>query len=209
MRYKVLMVLMVVALTMASVLPSCNEELPPVEADELVIPPSLDTVQVFNETANAGPRIGLWPYGYGQEAWSAEHMDPYAMPQGATEEQFSKGYLAVIPESKYIKRDGKRAGYGWFRLVSCIIILKYENIKSAERSFVNISETQELQDSTYGGIALKNGTYTLAPRWEQYDYWDESTMPCYLIHSGSSLSTSMVGKMFLMICWTGLLLRSE
>ena len=175
--------IVVVLLLVTLVLPGCNEELPPVEAEELVIPSSMSPYEVFNETANAGPRIGLWPYGYGQEAWSAEHMDPYAMPQGATEEQFSKGYLAVIPESKYIKRDGKRAGYGWFRLVSCIIILKYEDTESAERSFINTSETEELQDSTYGGIALKNSTYTLDPWWEEIGYWEESTMPCYLIHS--------------------------
>jgi hypothetical protein len=172
----------VVLLMMISVLPGCNEELPPVEADELVIPPSLDTVQVFNKTANAGPRIGLWPYL--QEKWSAEHMNPYAMPQGATEEQFIKGFNAYLPESLYIKRDGKRAGYRPFGIVSYIAVLKYGDTESAERSFVNISETQELQDSTYGGIALKNSTYTLDPWWEQSDYWEESTMPCYLIHSG-------------------------
>lgn len=177
--------IVVVLLMVTSVLPGCNNELPPVEAEELVIPSSMSPYEVFNETANAGPRIGLWPYGYGQEAWSAEHMDPYAMPQGATEEQFSKGYLAVIPESKYIKRDGKRAGYGWFRLVSCITILKYEDTESAERSFINISETQGLHDSTYGGIDLKSGTYFI-PYWERAEeyYWDERDQPCYLIHSG-------------------------
>jgi len=182
---KFLFGVVVVLLLVTSVLPGCNEELPPVESDELVIPSSISPYEVFNETANAGPRIGLWPYGYGQEAWSAEHMDPYAMPQGATEEQFSKGYLAVIPESKYIKRDGKRAGYGWFRLVSCIIILKYEDTESAERNFINVSETQELQDLTYGGIALKNGTCSI-PYWEGVEeyYWDERNQPCYLIHSG-------------------------
>jgi hypothetical protein len=166
----------------ASVLPGCNNEEPPVQADELVIPSSLEPVEVFNETANAGPRIGLWPYF--QEKWSAEYMDPYAMPQGATEEQFIEGFNAYLPESLYIMRDGKRAGFRVVGIVSYVAILKYEDTESAERSFVNISEAQELLGITYGGIALKNGTHTLDPWWEQYNYWDESTIPCYLIQSG-------------------------
>ena len=107
------------------------------------------------------------------------------MPQGATEEQFIEGYLTAISESLYIKRDGEQAGYGLFRLVSCIFILKYEDTESAERSFVNISEAQELQDLTYGGIALKNSSYSL-PYWEGLEeyYWNEPSQPCYLIHSG-------------------------
>jgi hypothetical protein len=63
----------------------------------------------------------------------------------------------------------------------------YEDMESAERSFINISEAQELQDSTYGGITLKSGSYSLASWWEElekYVEWDKSTMPCYLIHSG-------------------------
>ena len=178
---KFLFAIVVVLLLVISVLPGCNEELPPVEADELVIPSSLSPYEVFNETANAGPRIQ--PLSFFQEKWSVEYIDPYAMPQGATEEQFIEGYLTAISES--LKRDGKRAGYGLFRLVSCITILKYEDTESAERSFINISETQELQDSTYGGIALKNGSYSL-PYWEGLEeyYWDEPNQPCYLIHSG-------------------------
>ena len=105
------------------------------------------------------------------------------MPQGATQEQFIEGFNACLPEFLYIKRDGKRAGYRPFGIVSYIAVLKYGDTESAERSFVNISETQELQDSTYGGIALKNSTYTLDPWWEESGYWEESTMPCYLIHS--------------------------
>ena len=178
---KFLFGIVVVLLLVTSVLPGCNRQ-PPVEADELVIPSSLTPVEVFNETANAGPRIGLWPYLW--EIWSAEHMRPYAMPQGATQEQFIEGFNAYLPEFLYIKRDGKRAGYRPFGVVSYIAVLKYGDTESAERSFVNISETQELQDSTYGGIALKNSTYTLDPWWEEIGYWDESTMPCYLIHSG-------------------------
>jgi hypothetical protein len=179
---KFLFGIVVVLLTVTSVLPGCNEEMPPVEADKLVIPSSMSPYEVFNETANAGPPVRT--YTYFQEKWSAEYMDPYAMPQGATEEQFSKGYGAYLAEFLYIKRDGKRAGYRPFGIVSSITILKYGDTESAERSFVNISETQEFQNLTYGGIALKNGTYTLDPWWEQYDYWDEPTMPCYLIHSG-------------------------
>jgi hypothetical protein len=179
---KLLFGIVVVLLMVTLVLPGCNEELPPVEAEELVIPSSLTPVEVFNETANAGPRIGLWPYL--QKKWSAEHMDPYAMPQGATEEQFIKGFNADLPEFLYIKRDGKRAGYRLFGIVSYIAVLKYGDTESAERSFVNISETQELQDSTYGGITLKNGTCSI-PYWKggaEY-YWDERNQPCYLIQS--------------------------
>jgi len=181
-RYKVLMVLMVVALTMASVLFGCNEELPPVEADELVISSSMSPYEVFNETANAGPQIKSWPFMLGK--WTVEDMDPYVMPQGASEEKFIEGFGGAIPELYYIKRDGKKAGYGPFKLVLDISILKYEDTESAERSFINISEAQELQDSTYGGIILKNGSYTLPSWWEEMKVeWSESTMPCYLIQS--------------------------
>jgi len=176
------MVLMVVALTMASVLFGCNEELPPVEADELVISSSMSPYEVFNETANAGPQIKSWPFMLGK--WTVEDMDPYAMPQGASEEKFIEGFGGAIPELYYIKRDGKKAGYGPFKLVLDISILKYEDTESAERSFINISEAQELQDSTYGGIILKNGSYTLPSWWEEMKVeWSESTMPCYLIQS--------------------------
>ena len=182
-KLKVLTVLMVVALTMASVLFGCNNELPPVEADELVIPSSISSYEVFNETANAGPRIKTWPFWQGK--WSAKYIDPYAMPQGATEEQFIEGYGAELSESFYIKRDGERVGYGLFKAVLWIAILKYEDTESAERSFINISETQGLQDLTYGGIALKNGTHSLAS-WEypEPEAWDEPNQPCYVIHSG-------------------------
>jgi len=176
------MVLMVVALTMASVLFGCNEELPPVEADELVISSSMSPYEVFNETANAGPQIKSWPFMLGK--WTVEDMDPYVMPQGASEEKFIEGFGGAIPELYYIKRDGKKAGYGPFKLVLDISILKYEDTESAERSFINISEAQELQDSTYGGIILKNGSYTLPSWWEEMKVeWSESTMPCYLIQS--------------------------
>jgi len=176
------MVLMVVALTMASVLFGCNEELPPVEADELVISSSMSPYEVFNETANAGPQIKSWPFMLGK--WTVEDMDPYAMPQGASEEKFIEGFGGAIPELYYTKRDEKKAGYGPFKLVLDISILKYEDTESAERSFINISEAQELQDSTYGGIILKNGSYTLPSWWEEMKVeWSESTMPCYLIQS--------------------------
>ena len=178
---KGLTVLMIVALMMTSVLFGCNKE-PPVQADELVVPESLSSYEVFNTTANAGPRIKTWPFWQG--GWSAEHMDPYGMPQGASEEQFIVAFGSRLAEGFYTKRDGKQAGVGLFKSVLWIVILRYENTESAERSFINISETQELQDSTYGGIALKNGSYSL-PSWEEEnEEWDESTMPCYLIHSG-------------------------
>lgn len=179
---KFLFGIVVVLLLVTSVLPGCNKELPPVEADELVIPSSLTPEEVFIEIANAGPQIKTLPFL--QEVWSAKHIDPYCMPQGATEEQFIDGCAVALSELFYIKRDGKRAGYELLKLVSNIIILRYEGTESAERSFVNISETQKLQDSTYGGIALKNGTHTLFD-WEQpeSEMWDETTMPCYLIHS--------------------------
>ena len=176
--------IVVALLTMISVLLGCNKELP-VEAKELVIPSSMSPSEVFNETANAGPQIKTWPFMLGE--WTIGDMDPYAMPQGASEEQFIEGFGSAVPEFCYTKRDGKIAGYGLFKLVLDICVLKYEDTESAERSFINISETQKLQDSTYGGIALKSGSYSLASWWkelEKYIKWDESTMPCYLIHSG-------------------------
>lgn len=178
---KFLFGIVVVLLLVTSVLPGCNKELPPVEADELVIPSFLSSYEVFNETANAGPFIYTYPFSQG--GWTAEDMDPYAMPQGATEEQFIEGYCAGIPEFLYIKRDGKQAGYAESKLVLYIAILKYEDMESAERSFVNISETQGLQNSTYEGIALKNGTYSLPFWWEDTKMWDESAVPYYLIQS--------------------------
>ena len=180
---KFLFGIVVVLLMVTSVLPGCNNKEPPVEADELVIPSSLEPEEVFIEIANAGPQIKTLPFL--QEVWSAKYMDPYAMPEGASEEQFIDGCAVALSELFYIKRDGKRAGYGFYKLVSYIAILRYEDTASAERSFVNISEAQELQDLTYGGIALKNGSHSLAS-WEQPEpeAWDESTMPCYLIQSG-------------------------
>jgi hypothetical protein len=176
---KFLFGIVVVLLLVTSVLPGCNNE-PPVEADELVIPSSLTPDRVFIEIANAGPQINTWPFFQGK--WSAKYIEPYAMPQGATEEQFIEGYGAGIPEFLYIKRGGKRAGYGLFKLVLCISVLKYEDTESAERSFTNISETQELRDSTYGGITLKSAIRSL-PWWEDTKMWDESTVPYYLIQS--------------------------
>jgi len=174
---RLLLGIVVVLLLVTSVLPGCNEE------QQLVIPSSMSPYEVFNETANAGPRIQTLPFF--QVGWTAEYMEPDAMPQGATEEQFIEGYIAGIPQSLYIKRDGKQAGYAENKLVLRIGILKYEDMESAERSFTNISETQGLQNLTYGGIDLKNGTYSL-PYWEEVEkyYWDESTVPYYLIHSG-------------------------
>jgi len=180
---KFLFGIVVVLLMVTSVLPGCNNELPPVEADKLVIPSSMSPYEVFNETANAGPRLMTLPFFI--DGWATEDFDPYSMPEGAFEEQFIQAFLAAFPEALYTMRDGERAGYELFRFVSVITILKYEDTESAERSFINISETQELQDLTYGGIALKNGTYFI-PYWERAEeyYWDERDQPCYLIHSG-------------------------
>lgn len=177
---KFLLGIVVVLLLVTSVLPGCNKE-PPVEADELVIPSSISPYEIFNKIASTNQQIKTWPFWQG--VWGAENIDPYGMPEGATEEQFIIAFSARLPELYYIKRDGKRAGYGLFKPILEIIILKYEDTESAKRSFLNISETQELQDSTYGGIALKNGIYTLTWWEEESKDWDESTMPCYLIHS--------------------------
>jgi len=174
--------IVVVLLMMISVLPGCNNEQPPVEADKLVIPSSLSSYEVFNETANAGPYIYILPFPY-QDVWVAEYMIPDVMPQGALEEQFIEGYYAAPTELYYLKRDGKQVGYGEYTVVSWIAVLKYEDMESAERSFINISETQQLQDSTYRDIALKKGTYSLDELWEP-GAWRESIVPCYVIHSG-------------------------
>ena len=111
-------------------------------------------------------------------------MIPEAMPQGALEEQFVEGYYAAATELYYLKRDGKQVGYGEYTVVLWVAVLKYENVGSGERSFINISKTQQLQDSTYRGIALKKGTYSLGEFWKEAAAWRESTVPCYVIHSG-------------------------
>jgi len=176
-KYKVLTVLMVVALTMALVLFGCNE------GQTLVIPSSLTPVEVFKEVAITDSYSEILPLLDGE--WTAEYMEPTDMPQGATEEQFVEGYLAFVPEVTYTMSDGKRAGCGYDRFVLHIVILKYEDTQSAERSFISISETQQLQNLTYEGIALKNGTCFITD-WEGVEeyYWDERNQPCYLIHSG-------------------------
>jgi len=179
MRYKVLISLVIIALMFTSLLPGCNEE------RQLVIPSSLSPQEVLNETANAGPPIQPPPYFY--RGWSAaECMYPWDMPQGATREQFVEGFYAAFPEVMYTKRNGERAGWENYTLVVVATVLKYENSESAERSFVNISETNGLQNSTYEGIALKNGTHTLTWWQEESEgyYWDDFTQPCYLLHSG-------------------------
>jgi hypothetical protein len=166
-----------------SVLPGCNRQ-PPVEADELVIPSSMSPYEVLKEVTNAGPRIDTFPFMEG--ALTSDDIELWG-PQGASEEPFIKGFGSSLPEIFYTKRDGKRVGYGLYKLVLDISVLKYEDTESAERSFINISKTEELQDSTYGGIDLKSGTYTLPWWWEEPEnekMWDESTMPFYLIHSG-------------------------
>jgi hypothetical protein len=181
---KFLFGIVVVLLMVTLVLPGCNEELPPVEADKLVIPSSTTPVEVFNETANAGPYV--CPLPFYQNVWSAEYMRPDFMPEGALEEQFIEGYCAVLTELFYIKRDGERVGCGFYKIVSVIVILKYEDIGPAEKSFISVSETQQLQNSTYGGITLKNGTHSL-DEWKEAEVkigeWDESVVPCYVIHS--------------------------
>jgi hypothetical protein len=173
--------IVVVLLITTSVLPGCNKEQP----TELVVPSSSTPVDVFNEMANAGPYV--CPLPFWQDTWSAEYMRSDFMPEGALEEQFIEGYYAILPELFYTKRDGERVGCGFYKIVSLIVILKYEDIEPTEKSFINISETQELHDSTYGGIALKNGTHSL-DEWKEAEIkiglWDESVVPCYVIHSG-------------------------
>jgi len=181
MKYKILMPLVIIALMFTSVLPGCNEELPPVEADELVMPSSMRSDKVFIEIASTDPPIENWPFFQG--GWTANHIHPCSMPQGAFEEQFIDAFSAAFSELFYVKRNGERAGFRPYTIVSDITILKYEDTESAERSFINISETQGLQDSTYGGITLKNGTYTLT-YCDDPTMWDEDSMACYLIHSG-------------------------
>jgi len=174
--------IVIVLLITTSVLPGCNKE------QQLVIPSSLSSYEVFNRTANAGPPVLALAYFGG--TWSAEDMPAYIyeLPQGVSGEQFIEGFEVSLLEFLYIKRNGERIGDREDKLVSYIAILKYEDTESAERSFIGISEAQGLQNLTYGGIVLKNGTHALDPdearAWEAYELWDESTMPFYLIHSG-------------------------
>ncbi|MBA7504707.1 hypothetical protein ES706_03361 [subsurface metagenome] len=169
--------IVVVLLLVTSVLPGCNKE------QQLVIPSSLTPVEVFKEVAITDSYSEILPLLDGE--WTAEYMEYWDMPQGATVERFIEGYGAVVPEVTYTMSDGKRAGCGYDRFVLHIVILKYEDTESAERSFINIGKTQQLQNLTYEGIALKNGTCFI-PDWEGVEeyYWSERNQPCYLIHSG-------------------------
>ena len=175
---KFLFGIVVVLLMMISVLPCCNEGQP---TELLVIPSFASPYEVFNAIANAGPYIRVSPFP-AQDIWVAGHMISEVMPQGALDEQFVEGYYAIPTELYYVKRDGEQAGCEETKPVLFIAILKYEGTESAKRSFINIGETQELQDSTYGDLVLKRGTYSL-DEWEP-GAWRESTVPCYLIHSG-------------------------
>jgi len=169
--------IVVVLLMMTSVLPGCNKGQP----TELVIPSFASPYEVFNATANAGPYIRVSPFP-AQGIWVAGHMISEVMPQGALDEQFVEGYYAIPTELYYVKRDGEQAGCEETKVALFITILKYEGTESAKRSFLNIGETQQLQDSTYRDIALKKGTYSLDELWEP-GAWRESIVPCYLIHS--------------------------
>jgi len=169
-------------------------------AKEIVIPSSLDSWEVFAGFVNITPPLGLFPYMFGE--WSPKNMDPYAMPEGASEEGFLRGFGGDFPEILYTKKgetpkisnisdweawfstdsNTTEAGNMTFWLVLWFVVLKYENTEFAERSFTNISVAQELQDSTYNGVALKSGIHS-PYSWEE-DMFEESTELCYLIHSG-------------------------
>ena len=184
MKYKkgLMLFMITVVLLMGTALPGCNKE-QPAEVNKLVIPSSLTPVEIFKEVAITDSYSEILPLLDGE--WTAEYMESTDMPQGATEEQFIEGYLAFVPEVTYTMRDGKRAGWGYDRFVLHIVILKYEDTQSAERSFIGISETQRLQNLTYEDIVLKNGTCFITD-WEGVEeyYWSERNQPCYLIHSG-------------------------
>jgi len=170
-------------------------------ANGIMIPSSLQSWEVFAGFVNTTPPLGVFPYMFGE--WSPKNMDPYAMPKGASEEGFLQGFGGEFPEMLYTKRgetpkvtpnmsdweawlstdsNTSEAANMTFWLVLSFLVLKYENTEFAERSFNSISAVQELQGSTYNGLALKSGIHSL-DYWED-DMWEESTALCYLIHSG-------------------------
>jgi len=199
--------LLAVLLTAVLLLPGCARENqgPGGEpAKEIVIPSSLEPSYVFAGFVNTTPPLGVFLYMAGE--WSRENMDPYAMPEGASEEGFLRGFGGDFPDILYTKKGETPKETpnmsdwsdweAWFFtdsntseaanitswLVLSFRVLKYENTEFAEKSFTNISVAQELQDSTYNGVALKSGIHSL-DYWEE-DEWEKSTALCYLIHSG-------------------------
>ena len=171
---KFLFGIVVVLLTMISVLPGCNKE------RQLVIPSSMEPSQIFMEVCNTTSPLDISPFLIG--AWSREHMDPELMPNNASEEGFINGVCDGWPAYFYTMRSGKAVDPTSGQIVLFLVVLKYENAEFAEKSVINISTADGLQDSIYKGIALKIGFHSLSPLEEED--WDVTKVPCYLIQSG-------------------------
>ena len=173
---KFLLGIAIVLLMVTSVLPGCNNEQQPVEADELVIPSSLQPYEVSEEIF---PEYPTFPYG----ALKWTHMDPedISLPyivDVASEQGFIEGFVQVFLAHFYIMRNGTRASDKGMALE--FIVLKYQTTEFAEKSYIDIGKAYELKDLTHSGIALKSG-----PEYSYKNGWcGISNPPCYLIHSG-------------------------
>jgi hypothetical protein len=173
---KFLFGIVVVLLMVTLVLPSCNNALPPVEADELVIPSSLQPYEVSEEIFPEYP-----PFPYGTMEWKPpEDIDWPYIACVAPEQGFIEGFLQEFLAHFYIMRNGTRASDEGMALR--FIVLKYQTTEFAEGSYIHIGKAFELEDLTYHGIALKSGpeyVYKGEKKW-----WGISNPPSYLIHSG-------------------------
>jgi len=147
------------------------------QAEELIIPPSLEASQV---TAKV---FGFVPYL--SETWSpgAEY---YPELTGISEEGFISGVASIFDSGSYsnTRIAWERGNITTQSYVAVIfIVMKYENAAFAQRSYDSITGC-EFENFTYNGIALKSGVY-YPPTWEGNDTWGgASSLQCYLIHSG-------------------------
>ena len=157
-KYKVLMVLMVVALTMTSVLFGCNNE------RQLVIPSSLSPYEVVEEIFPENP----WRFIIG------ESLDISNLPKGACKEGFVGGYSEPFFDGRPINQTKY--------LILVFEVLKYESPEFAKRSYDSIGEAYELHNLTYRNIALKAGVEPLSEQGENIT--GVSNASWYVIHSG-------------------------
>jgi hypothetical protein len=154
------MPLVIIALMLAVVLPGCNEELPPVEADELVIPSSLSPQEVVEGIFPENPmRFILGNYFHA--AWQGA--------KGTCEEGFVGGYGEPF--------------YGTATPLLIFVVLKYESTEFAQRSYHGIGEAHGLHNLTYRNIALKIATQP-ASEYGSEELWGVSNLSFYVIESG-------------------------
>jgi len=154
-----------------------GESLAPGGEAEMIIPSSLEPVEVFTEIANA---TSLAPMFVGNGGTEPPNFSPW-MPPGGCQEGFTDGFSWFLVPEAYYEGEIENASF-------CLVfvdVLKYENAEFAEASYSGISAECELEDFVYRGVALKRGYNSLFEFEKEElfsDYLSESSD--YVIHSG-------------------------